>query len=300
MPERRPRSARWLLLCLVLPVAATAYDPQDHQRMTFYAAKYLSRCLEGTDVPQLTPLQVRFIATSNMGLANSNAFVRFFRWSYFDLAGEEDRSFLWLINTRFIDHFEELVRDVEEARRPSRRYQELGRIVSYIQLVSSPSRALPVYSARWWRWSFGDRFDGYPLLGDRLEAALELADCSFLEPPPASYEEVLRSVARDTLVAVTSPIGGLPTTWESFWTPGADPGDFGEYGPAGNNFGRKVEFPCSEAGEARCVLLEDDPLYEEFALERQLSAIIGTARAMYLLQLGERHTEASDTLPEGQ
>jgi hypothetical protein len=267
--------------------------------MTFYAAKVLSRCLESSEVPAPTPLQVRFIATSNMGLANSNAFVRFFRWSYFDVADEDDRDVLWLISTRFLDHFEELSQQVERSRNPAHRYEELGQIVSYIQLVSSPSRALPVYLARWWRWSFGDRFDGYPLLTDNLEAALEVIDCGFLEQPPDSYRSVLFDVARDTLDAVRAPIGGLPTAWTSFWTPGENSGDFGEYGAAGNTFGRKVEFPCRKGQAVQCVLLEDDPLYEEFALARQLAAVLGTARAIYLHQLEHADTEALDTFPDG-
>jgi hypothetical protein len=260
-----------------------------HQRLTFHAAKVLNRCLEGSDVPALTPLQVRFIATSNMGLANSNLLVRFFRWSYFDMADRDDRQLLWLINTRFLEHFEQVVGEVRSTDDASDRYRELGRIVSYVQLVSSPSRAVPVYAARFWRWSFGDRFDGYPVDEQALERALG-RDCAFLDNSPDSYRAVLYEVARDTVQAVRAPMGGLPATWESFWQLGEKPGDFGDYGPAGNSFGRNVEFPCSEQPEQRCVLLNDDPLYAEFAVERQAAAVRGTARAMFLHQL--RHEEA--------
>lgn len=301
---RRSRSATVLRRCAVLLAALAglqagavrAYDSDAHQRLTFYAAKLLNRCLESSDVAPLTPLQVRFIATSNMGLANSNFLVRFFRWSYFDFDTGDDRRFLWLINTRFVEHFEEVADEVRSAADPVARYQALGRIVSYVQLVTSPSRALPVYSARFWRWSFADRFDGYPLEGDALEAAIDADACAFLDPAPRSYREILREVAVDTLAAVRAPIGGLPTTWESFWTPAEQPGDFGEYGPAGNSFGRRVEFPCSPDGEERCVLLEDDPLYAEFALERQLAAVRGTARAMYLhkLENGDAGSQVAD------
>lgn len=285
-----------LLAGLLGPGAASGYDSQVHQRLTFYAAKLLNRCLEGTAVAPLTPLQVRFVATSNMGLANSNALVRFFRWGYFDVADRDDRHFLWLINTRFLDHFEEVAERVHEADDASERYQELGRIVSYVQLVSAPSRALPVYTARFWRWSFGDRFDDYPLDGEALEALLDGDDCSFLEPPPASYRAVLDAVALGTLEAVQAPISGLPATWQAFWAPGEQPGDFGDYGVAGNNFGREVEFPCDADGNERCVLLKNDPLYAEFALARQRAAVRGTARAMYLHQLehGEARVQQAD------
>jgi hypothetical protein len=290
---RRAEGLWMLLLLALLPGRGLGYDPEVHQRLTFYAAKVLNRCLGDSEVAPLTPLQVRFIATSNMGLANSNALVRFFRWSYFDIADRDDRKVLWLINTRFLNHFEEVAGNVRSTRDPTERYRELGRVVSYVQLVSSPSRAVPVYAARFWRWSFGDRFDGYPVSDQALEAALD-EDCSFLAEPPDSYRAVLYAVAADTVEAVRSPIGGLPTTWESFWQPGQAPGDFGDYGSAGNSFGRKVEFPCAPDRAEQCVLLENDPLYAEFALERQLAAIRGTAQAMYLHQL--RHVEAP--LPE--
>lgn len=121
-----------MLVGVLLPRTAWGYDPEVHQRLTFYAAKALNRCLAERSVPGLTPLEVRFIATSNMGLANSNALVRFFRWSYFDVAEHDDRRLLWLINTRFTSHFESSVKALSRSREPSERYRELGRIVSYI------------------------------------------------------------------------------------------------------------------------------------------------------------------------
>lgn len=283
------------LLLFVWPSLVWCYEPQVHQRLTFYAAKELNRCLEGSSVAPLTPLQVRFVATSNMGLANSNALVRFFRWSYFDSADRDDRQLLWLINTRFLDHFEEVAHEVRSTDHASQRYRELGRVVSYVQLVSSPSRAVPVYTARFWRWSFGDRFDGYPVSEQVIEAALGKS-CDFLEDPPESYRQILYEVAEHTLQAVRSPIGGLPTTWESFWEPGESPGDFGDYGAAGNSFGRGVEFPCNLETAEQCVLLDNDPLYLEFARERQIQAIRGTARAMYLHQLLHAAEATSETV----
>lgn len=280
------RAACWLLAGLVwLAGPAYGYEPEVHQRLTFVAAKTLNRCVEGGDVAPLTPLQVRFIANSNMGLANTNAFVRMFRWGYYDVAGGEDRRFLWVVNTRFLDHFDDVTREVRALEDETERYEELGRIVGYVQLVSAPSRAVPVYTARWWRWSFGDRFDSYRLDGELLEAELQALDCGFLQPAPDSYRTVLEDVAHDTLEAVRSPLGGLPTTWEAFWQPARKPGDFGDYGRAGNNYGKRVSFRCRRGSGDRCVLLEDDPLYQEFALARQLAAVRGTVRAMYLHQL---------------
>ena len=285
MPDRPRWRAALAAGLLAVSSAAYGYDSDVHQRLTFHAAKLLNRCLEGSDVAPLTPLQVRFIATSNMGLADTNFLVRFFRWSYYDPIADDGRRLLWLVNTRFVDHFEELAAELDTAASPSARYQALGRIVSYVQLVSSPSRALPVYAARFWRWSFGDRFDGYAVDDRVLEAAVEAQACGFLEPAPPDYRSVLQAAAADTLAAVRAPIGPLPTTWEAFWVPPSEPGEFGEYGVAGNSFGRKVTFDCTSQRAERCVLLEGDPLYDAFALDRQLAAVRATARAMYRMQL---------------
>jgi hypothetical protein len=75
----------------------------------------------------------------------------------------------------------------------------------------------------------------------------------------------------------------LPVSWQVFWKPASKAGDFGEYGPAGNNFGRKTSFRCGAAKP--CLLLDDDPLYEEFALQRHADAVRATMQAMYLLQI---------------
>ena len=77
----------------------------------------------------------------------------------------------------------------------------------------------------------------------------------------------------------------------AFWRPDPDADGFGDYGPAGNSFGRRTEFRC--AGGERCVLLKDDPLYAEFALARHADAVRGTQAAMLLMQLSMRDVIAS-------
>ncbi|MEZ5559421.1 MAG: hypothetical protein R3E86_12880 [Pseudomonadales bacterium] len=295
--------ALWVALCLGC-AAAHGYEADIHQQLTFLAAKQLNRCVEGSNVEPLTPLQVRYIARSNVALADSNLFVRMFRWSYYDPTGRE-RNLLWLISTRFSAHFADLVAGLERAEPEPDGYRELGRIISYVQLVSAPAHAVPVYTGRFWRWNIGDRFDDYPLDAAAVEAALG-EDCGFLQPLAESYEAELAASAAGTLVAVSKPIGGLPATWEAFWRLPAEPGTFGEYGPAGNNFGRRAEFPCVRSATAgsteqpkrkRCVLLEDDPLYDEFARNRHVSAVRHTARVMLLYQVNHTHQPEQ---PDGQ
>lgn len=275
--------AAMLLSLAVLP--AHAYDGSAHQFMTFLAAKQFNRCVEGTDIPALTPLQVRYIAKANTGLADRSVFARMFNWRYYDRDDQSEQSMMWVVDTRFHDHFDELSGRLQVVEDPVAAYQDLGRTISYIQLVSSPPRVVPVYVARFWRFSFSDRFDGFPLDEEALVAAIE-GDCRFLDPPPESYADVLAAVADRTLEAVFQPMDGLPTDWTAFWRPNIDADGFGDYGPAGNNFGRRTEFRCA-AGE-RCVLLNDDPLYAEFALARHADAVRGTQAAMLLMQLSMR------------
>jgi len=278
-----------LLLMAALGIGCTfpalAYDAKAHQQMTFLAAKQLSRCLGSSGEQLFSPLEVRVIATNNAALADGNFFVRLFRWNYYDPLERQDSAVAWVLDTRFTGHFRSLVRDIERAESEERALEALGRLVSYIQMVTSPARALPVYAPRFWRWTFADRFDHYPLRDAELEARLG-EDCLHLERVPESFQALLAEVAGDTVRALQGPIGRLPATWESFWTPSDVPGEFGSYGPAGNNFGRYTEFPCGPTDINRCVLITDDPAYMAFALERQLAAVRATARAMLLFRQG--------------
>jgi len=207
-----------------------------------------------------------------------------FNWRYYDRDSESERSLLWAIDTRFHEQFNHALKRLKRTQDPAKRYINLGRVVSYVQLVSSPAHTVPVFTARFWRFSLSDRFDRYPVDEPAIQQALD-DDCSFVEQPATDYAAILRRVAADTLVAVRSPIAGLPTTWEAFWEFADEADSFGEYGPAGNNFGRATEFPC--ANEERCVLLNDDPLYAQFALLRHIAAVQGTMDAFLLMQRAE-------------
>jgi hypothetical protein len=271
---------------LLLAGLTFGYDGQTHQRLTFLAAKQFNRCVAGTNVAPLTPLQVRYMARSNASLADGNLLSRMFRWRYYDRAGEAEQSALWVIDTRFHAQFNELERRIEDAASEVDVYRQLGRILSYLQLVTSPPHVVPVYTARFWRFSFADRFDSFRVEDAELEAALG-EDCSFLEAPPLDYGYILSEAARSTLVAVQQPISGMPTSWQAFWRLAEKDGAFGDYGPAGNNFGRKTEFRCGN-GE-RCLLLKDDPLYQEFALARHVDAVRATVAAIYRVQMRNAH-----------
>ncbi len=259
---------------------SAAYDPPLHQQFTFIAAKQLNRCLEDTAVPRLTPLQVRYIAKSDVAQAKGSWFGQF-RWGYYDRAQQQQRTLMWVIDTRLHDHFRQLERDLSSAQEMRDQYSDLGYVVNYLQNMTSPAHVVPVYFTRWWRFSLTDRFDSYPSDPDELEHALNTDCTALLQAPEIPVDEILRNTASATLLAVQRRIDGLPVTWQAFWRLADDPEQFGDYGRAGNNFGRRAEFKC---GDTKCVLLDKDPLYDAFALQRHIDAVKATMRAMLWLQ----------------
>lgn len=265
----------------VLAGSGFAYESAIHQKLTFLAAKQLNRCLADSDIPSVNALQVRIIAKANARQAEANFFVRLFRWSYYDRSGVGDRDVLWVIDTRFHEHFNQQVRLLADKTNPNAVYNSIGRILNYVQEVTSPAQAAPVYTARWWRLSFKDKFNNFPVDQAKVAAAAEKS-CPYVLANPGDYYSILKQTADDTLTAVQAPMFGLPTSWEAFWTLNEDAGKFGEYGPAGNNFGRRTRFRCG--GGRNCELLREDPLYRDFALQRHISAVMGSMRVMLVLQ----------------
>lgn len=280
-----------LLLMLFSPAAVLAYPEDVHQEMTFLAARLLNQCLIADGQLPITALQVRHIARANVQMAGRSAFVRMFRWNYYASVPGAGRTLWGLVDTRFEGHYQELADTFGASGETPSRMRKLGRMVFYLQRLSTPHRAVPVFSERFWRFSFSDRFDGWPLDHDHLaqSAAGECKSILASKPSPAA---LLETVGADTVDAVRSPISGLPVTWEVFWQLPDEAGTFGAYGVAGNRFGDVTEFEC--AGMERCVLLRHDPLYRDFAHARHTTAIRATMQALMWL----RDPVAAPEIPE--
>ena len=105
---------------------SAAYEPSLHQQFTFIAAQQLNRCLEGSSLPRLTPLQVRYIAKSDVAQAQGSWYRAPFRWGYYDRAAQEQRKLLWVVDTRLHDHFEQLEGDLSQAHEMGDQYSDLG------------------------------------------------------------------------------------------------------------------------------------------------------------------------------
>ena len=273
---------------LLLTAPAFGYESSVHQQLTFLAAKQLSLCDRTSELQPLSALDTRYVVRANIAQADSNVFWRMFRWNYYNRDAAQSRAALGLIDTRFHDHFNGLNEELEQTSDRQQRLKTFGRLLSYLQDVTSPPRVVPVFTSRWWRFSFFDRFDRFGVDAERLQTALAnqcsqlVAFDQVLQSPDVrpGLQQLLEATAEETIVSVRAPIEGLPTQWTAFWQFGAAD-EFGSYGPAGNKFGERTSFRC---GEETCLLLEDDPLYQDFAHERHMSAVMATMRAMLLMQ----------------
>ena len=276
-------SGLWAVWMAVLGSAPVlAYEGDIHQRLTFIAAKQFNECMQDESGQRFSALDTRYLVKANLAQADGNVFSRIFRWNYYNRDDQTSRTFMGVLDTRFHNRFKELIGRLDGSRTRHRELQTLGRIINFIQDVTSPAHVVPVYTGRWWRFSPSDRFDRFAIDEDRVAEAIS-ASCSYLNSGPESYQAALVDVATDTLTAVQGPIFGFPATWEAYWELAEDSDEFGEYGVAGNQFGQRTQFRC---GEERCLLLKDDPLYQDFAASRHVAAVVATMQAMKLFQLG--------------
>ena len=272
------------VLTLFAAAYVGGYEGDTHQQITFLAARQFNACV-GVDTPRLTPLEVRYVARANADQADKGFWRKMFRWNYYDRAGEAGR-FLWMVETRMNRHYSEVTQRLASEQELPERFSDLGRVVSYLQDATSPAHVVPIYTGRWWRLSLTDRFNNYPVDVDALTATLA-NDCTAVRGADISWEQLLAGVAERTVGAVQEVIPGLPVGWEAFWEFDEGGDAFGQYGVAGNSFGRRTEFPCgttAEATERTCILLDDDPLYRQFALARHREAVQATVAAMTLLR----------------
>ena len=271
-----------ILLAGAVPQAA-AYKPEMRQKLTFSAARRFNRCVEGTDIPRLSALEVRNLVRGNVDEADRNVFRRTARWNYYDRARLEDRRLLWTIETRMHGRFSSIRSDMLAADgiRDMERYRYLGVLAHYLQSVSIPADVVPIFHPRPWRWPAGDRFSNYPVDEEALESAPDGLCAALLgTPDDETFETLLDGTAAQTMAAIRSPIADMQATWHAFWEED-EPGRFGSYGEAGNTFGRDARFRC---GEERCLLLTGDPIYDEFARRQHELAVLATMRGVLLLQ----------------
>jgi len=294
--DRRLRKnwIRWLAcagLYLLLPGAAAGYIDETRQQLTFLAAKQFNQCLEGTPLPRLTALQVRNLVRGNLS-ESDGLFRQATQWRFYDRSNQSTPRVLWSVDTRMHARFDALAAETLSAAEPRElnRYENLGAVIHYLQGVTVPANVVPIFHPRPWRWPSADRFTRYPLDRDRLTAELGNVCMELLSTPQTeTLDTLLDRTAAVTIANIRAPIADMTASWQVFWRED-DPGEFGSYGPAGNSFGRYAEFPCRSE---RCELLENDPIYADFALGQHRLAVVSTMRAMLTLQRYRAQRDAS-------
>ncbi len=278
-------ASRWLglLLLAILPAGALGFVSETRQQLTFLAAKQFNDCVAGTTIPRLTALQVRNLVRGNLAEGEAGLTRRARRWQFYDRSNQDTPRVLWTIDTRLHKRFENVAKSVldEEVDRDLARFEDLGVAIYYLQGVTVPANVVPIFHPRPWRWNSADTFVRYPLDREALLARLENSCIELLATPDTEgLDTLLDSTAAVTIARIRAPIADMDATWQVFWRE-SEPGEFGSYGPAGNNFGREAEFPCRAE---RCRLFEGDPIYTEFALRQHRLAVVSTMRAMLILQ----------------
>ncbi len=295
----RDAIVRLLLGCITLvslPAPAHAYPGEVHQQLSFLAARVFNRCVENTAIPKLSTLNVRYAARSASEEASAGFVSRTLRWQYYDRRQSQDPG-AWLgvvettMQARFLDLERVLpvgrdARVVDQVGDLEQRYTDLGRLMSHIQDVTVPAVVVPIYYERFWRLSVSDRFTDYPFtLDDRDRSLDELCAPLLATPEHWSWSNLLNVTAEHTLRAIRGGMPDMDATWQVFWREPDEGGAFGEYGSVGNRFGDEVEFRCGRgAARTRCHLLQNDPVYREFAEARHRDALLATMRAYLLLQ----------------
>ena len=286
----KPSTAKAISLCfLFFSPQVASYEGDIHQRLTFMAAKQLSLCDQASGDSLISALDTRYIVRANVAQAESNVFVRMFRWNYYNRDQGKEKGALGIIDTRFHAHFNSLVSDLGKVSKSEERYKTLGKLLNYIQDVTSPSKVVPVFTNRWWRLSFYDRFDRFPIDVTQMEASL-LKSCAEIQKFAQSslgksieqiFQSILQETAEKTIEEVRKPIAGLPADWTYFWAFG-ETDEFGNYGPAGNKFGERTAFDCGS--NQKCLLLDKDPIYRDFANQLHFNSIIATMKSIRILQ----------------
>ena len=277
---------------------AHAYGGDVHQQLMFLAARQYNECVKDTPNRRLSALQVRYAAKAAVSQSDASFLRRMFRWGFYERDQQSPKSTLWVVETRMHEHFNALTTQLAVASTDAKKFSVAGRIAAYVQDVTSPVRVVPIYTARFWRFNTNDRFDNYPLADVASLLGREDICSEVLDDSPGAFSEILRETADKSLRAIVEPVPGMPSTWQAFWRLAANSSDFGEYGPAGNRFGNSTSFRC---GDERCVLLNKDPLYAEFAAARHVDAVVGTMKVLHIVQQERLASEPApiETPPSG-
>lgn len=258
-----------LLVTLLFGTSALAYDGSVHKQITQAAVKAFNDCLASD------PSLPAGYAISDAGLvkdvvkANRNEDgtlltypVRLGNWHFYNTNN--------VPNTGWPKHFLDVIFDkkvaslkeaVEEQQSVAKLYRKAGKVMHYIQDVSSPPHVVPVYHWKFLGMGIKEPFDSYEVdLKKFQELLTPSADqCKDLLAGDIDFDVLMSKDAQATFdmmskpIPVTNAAGEEPYKWAAFWRPAgsAEPAcsdrkakeGFGSYGRFCNQFGEKSPLP---------------------------------------------------------
>jgi len=298
-----------------------AYSVKNHMILTVLAVEAYNHC--GKIMPEkprgfekIRPLEKYRLVNGNISEDEDKA-GKLKRWHFYDRAGQLGRDsivnifgFSGLIETPSLHaRFDQLEIRADkqgafvESHRRWRLYDVVGAMMHYIQDVTVPAHVVPIFHPKNF---LGDAFDRYEVRAsdyrgediDRLEATEEfLSQFDALKcrrvfrEAERSYNQILNALADETYLTLENKIPDSPLTWsEAFWDRKRNSRGFGDYGRAGNRFGKrksclkKKDVPEINRDACGDRLQVIKAVYDQFSGEQHLAAIEGSMRAIALLQ----------------
>ncbi len=312
---------------------AFSYSKKNHTLITALAVEAYNRCGEKMNprpgwFKTIDPLQKKRLLFGSIA-DDEDLSGKLKRWHFYDREGTLGRHSsigfpglnLLIKETSLHARFDQLEitadkqTDFVGAKRAWRIFDTLGKIVHYIQDVTVPAHVIPIFHPGK-TLPLADQFDNYPFqitfysvqegsppkaTDDFFKDFEDRVGCSvLLKSSDHSFNAILDDAAGRTYRMLDHKIQGTERTWAgTFWETTVNERGFGNYGLAGNHFGKKkncLKWEHHEKGDggfgsARCDdwLILDQSVYDQFSSRQHMSAIEGTMRALRLLQQKMSH-----------
>jgi hypothetical protein len=268
-----------LVLLLLFPRSASwAYSIPNHQHLSLLTFELISACGYHSQFDPETVAQ--WSGNEDNSPYNGTVITRLRNWHFYNNSQGED---LWvlgsLINKTFHSRWRELLNFFNDPYRRSDQSQIAGALSHFIQDVSNPAHSVPIYHGP----GHSDLFDYFPIQKKKLRESFPdaCAELNQLKDLPAT--KLLNQMASKTLVHIekdfsyqrNGQIVFAPFS-KAYWVSPILDNDsfFSEYGLFGNTFGQN---------RVNGIFIEQK-IFEEFAIERQLDAIVGTAALVLNLE----------------
>lgn len=284
------------ILSCIWGLRANSYNIDNHKQLSALSFELLDFCqLDFNLDPQEL---INFSGLEDSSPHHASFFTRLANWHFYTDSKKEDQWIIAkLIRRDFWKRWNNLMEEYQLNSTDKKERSALaGAIVHYIQDVSNPAHIAPVYHGP----GLKDKFDSFPILSQALRENFPSL-CKQMSYSENSAFEILEKTASSSKQSMhksfTYKKNGIRHTesfGNAFWHPKESGDFFGVYGNLGNNFGNtEFEHPKwfhHQNIGPKNTIQRDTAFYEvsessfhNFALERQSSAILSTAKLILLM-----------------